>query len=186
MSQSQDTKQDTAKRIDTQVRREELPKEELRELIRKHRKDSGGLIPLLQTVQEREGYLSRKRLESIAREMNLSLAKIMGVVSFYSQFHIQPKGKNIIRVCMGTACHVKGAGQVMEKFQRELSIETGQTTEDREFSLEAVSCIGACGLAPVLTINHNTHGKVTTSDVNHLINRYVNGSNNGNEGGEQG
>ncbi len=163
---------DTAKRIGTKVQTGKLSKETLKDLINFYKQDEGGLIPLLQKVQEREGYLSRNRLEYIAQEMNLSLAKVMGVVSFYDQFHTHPKGKNVIRICMGTACHVKGAAEVMGKFQEVLSVETGETTDDESFSLEAVSCVGACGLAPVITINHNTHGKVTPEKVDDLFETY--------------
>ncbi|UMZ72719.1 NADH-quinone oxidoreductase subunit NuoE [Natranaerofaba carboxydovora] len=171
-------KTNTAKRIDTKVQANNLEENKIRKLIDEYKEDQGGLIPLLQKIQEEEGYLSRDRLEMIANEMNLSLAKVMGVVTFYSQFHLTPKGENVIRVCMGTACHVKGAGQIMEKLQNKLEIETGETTPDGKFTIDAVSCIGACGLAPVATINHDTHGKLTTDKVNDLLDEYDKGSDN--------
>lgn len=163
---------DTAKRIDTKARKRKLSKDDLLKIIKPHQQGEGGLITILQKIQEEEGFLARERLELIAAQLNISLAKVMGVVTFYSQFHTQPKGENIIRVCMGTACHVRGAAQVMEKFQEELTIETGESTDDGEFTLEAVSCIGACGLAPVITVNHNTHSKVTKEDIPEILERY--------------
>lgn len=163
---------DTAKRVDTKVQKESLKGDKIKSLLYKYKGEEGGLITLLQKLQEEEGYLSRARLELVAQEMNLSLAKVMGIVTFYSQFHLVPKGQNIIRVCMGTACHVKGSAGIMDTIQNELGVGTGETTSDGKFSVEAVSCIGACGLAPVITVNHETYGKLSPNEVLELLDDY--------------
>ena len=104
--------------------------------------------------------------------MNIPLAEIYGVVSFYTQFSIYPKGKYQINVCMGTACYVKGANEILDKFRTRLSIDVGECTEDGMFSLEACRCIGACGLAPVVTINEDVYGKLVADDVDGIIDKY--------------
>ncbi len=111
------------------------------------------LIPIMQEVQEMQGYLSRESVVEIGRYLDLPTSKIYGVATFYNQFRFQPLGKNHVQVCRGTACHVKGSAAILEALQRELEITAGQTTRDGLFSLEVVACIGACGLAPVISIN---------------------------------
>lgn len=142
------------------------------ELIKKYRQNPGGLIPLLQETQEAVGYLPREVLEKVAAGMNLSLAKVIGVATFYHQFHLAPRGKNIIRVCMGTACHVRGAADIMAAMEKELGIEVGGTTPDLGFTLEQVACLGACGLAPVITVNEDTHGRLTPGKVPEILAKY--------------
>ncbi|MCF8010487.1 MAG: NADH-quinone oxidoreductase subunit NuoE [Clostridiales bacterium] len=141
-------------------------------LIQKYREIPGGLVPLLQETQEEVGYLPREVLEKIASGLNLSLAKVVGVATFYHQFYLQPRGKNIIRVCMGTACHVRGASDILAAFEKELNIEVGETTLDQNFTLEEVACIGACSLAPVISINDNTHGKLVAGKIPELLGKY--------------
>jgi len=142
------------------------------ELIIKYRQNPGGLIPLLQKTQESVGYLPREVLEKVASGMNLSLAKVIGVATFYHQFHLKPRGKYIIRVCMGTACHVRGAADVLAAMEKELGVEVGGTTQDLSFTLEQVACLGACGLAPVITINEDTHGRLTPGKVPEILAKY--------------
>jgi len=146
--------------------------EDISKLIDKYRGSHGGLIPLLQEAQDQAGYLSRETLEQIAEGMKLSLAKVLGVTTFYSQFHLKPRGKNIIRICMGTACHVRGGASIMAKLEEELGIKTGETTKDLEFTLESVACIGACGLAPVMSINDDIHGKLTPEKIPEILAKY--------------
>lgn len=141
-------------------------------LIDKYRGTDGGLMPLLQESQDQAGYLSREMLEQIAEGLKLSLAKVVGVVTFYSQFHLKPRGKNIIRVCSGTACHVRGGASIMVKLEEELGIKIGETTEDLEFTLESVACIGACGLAPVMSVNDEIHGKLTPEMIPEILAKY--------------
>lgn len=142
------------------------------ELIEKYRQARGGLIPLLQETQELKGFLSRETLEKIASGMNLSLAKVVGVATFYHQFHLEPRGKYIIRVCMGTACHVRGAADILAAMEKELGVRVGDTTPDLTFTLEQVACLGACGLAPVIMINEDTHGKLTPDQVPEILAKY--------------
>ncbi|MFA6030441.1 MAG: NAD(P)H-dependent oxidoreductase subunit E [Elusimicrobiota bacterium] len=130
------------------------------------------LIPLLQEVQEVEGYLSRANMERIARHLNISSAKVYGVASFYNQFRFYKPGKYLVQLCRGTACHVKGSLPLLEALQRELKIEPGQTTRDGLFSIEVVACIGACGLAPVVAVNGEFHAAMTKARLPRLIDEY--------------
>ncbi|WP_236006137.1 NADH-quinone oxidoreductase subunit NuoE [Paradesulfitobacterium ferrireducens] len=146
--------------------------DDISKLLDKYRGTDGGLIPLLQEAQDQKGYLSREMLEQIAEGLKLSLAKVVGVATFYSQFHLNPRGKNIIRVCSGTACHVRGGASIMAKLEEELGIKTGETTQDLEFTLESVACIGACGLAPVMSVNDEIHGKLTPEMIPEILAKY--------------
>ena len=130
------------------------------------------LIPILQEAQEEYGYLPREVLKRIAGYLNLSLSQVYGVVTFYTQFHLEPRGENIIRVCTGTACHVRGASGILEEMEEELGIESGETTDNLKFTLETVACIGACGLAPVIMINDQTHGRLTPDRVPEILEKY--------------
>jgi NADH-quinone oxidoreductase E subunit len=130
------------------------------------------LIPLLQEVQEEEGFLSRESIMAIGKHLDLPASKIYGVATFYNQFRFQPLGKYHIQLCRGTACHVKGSANVLTAFQRELDIEAGQTSRDGLFSLEVVACIGACGLAPVISINGEFHAEVTSDKVKKILREY--------------
>ncbi len=130
------------------------------------------LIPILQAVQQGEGYLSRDSVIAIAQHLKLPASKIYGVATFYNQFRFTPQGEFHIQVCRGTACHVKGSGAVLEAIRRHLSIEPDETTRDGLFSLEVVACIGACGLAPVICINGNFHASVSPDDVSDILESY--------------
>ncbi len=130
------------------------------------------LIPILQEVQEKEGYLSKEAILRIGEYLNLPPSKIYGVATFYNQFRFQPVGKLHIMVCRGTACHVKGSAKVLEALKRELKIEPGQTTRDGLFSLEIVACLGACGLAPVIAINGEFIAGVEPDKVKGILNSY--------------
>ena len=144
----------------------------LDEIIAKHKDTRGALIPVLHEAQEVYGYLPLEVQRVIAEKLNIPLAEVYGVVSFYTQFSIYPKGQYQINVCMGTACYVKGANEVLDKFRTRLSIDVGECTEDGKFSLEACRCIGACGLAPVVTINDEVYGKLTADDVDGILDDY--------------
>lgn len=127
------------------------------------------LIPILQEVQDLYGFLSRDVVVRIGRHLDLPTSKIYGVATFYNQFRFQPIGRYHILVCRGTACHVKGSASVLKTLERELGIEAGQTSRDGKFSIEVVACIGACGLAPVICINGEFHGNLTTEKVVKLL-----------------
>ena len=127
------------------------------------------LIPLLQDIQEMEGYLPHDILKEVSRFLNVPMSSIYGVATFYNQFRLHPPGKYHIQVCRGTACHVYGSTDLMRILQQELDINVGQTTSDGLFSLEIVSCIGVCGLAPILTINGEVYPKVTAENIRQIL-----------------
>jgi NADH-quinone oxidoreductase E subunit len=130
------------------------------------------LIPILQEVQEQEGYISRAAVVRIGKHLDLPPSKIYGVATFYNQFRFQPAGKYHVQVCRGTACHVKGSAALLDAVQRELKLENGQTSRDGLFSLEVVACIGACGLAPVVCINGEFFAKMTSDGVRDLLQEF--------------
>jgi NADH-quinone oxidoreductase subunit E len=130
------------------------------------------LIPILQAIQEKEGYLSENSVVKVGRHLRMPASKIFGVATFYNQFRFEPIGKYHIQVCRGTACHVLGSATVLEKLQDILKIKAGQTSKDGLFSIEVVACIGACGLAPVICINGEFHAKVDTDMIDQIIDNY--------------
>jgi len=144
----------------------------LLKVIADHKGEKGALMHILQRAQEIYGYLPIEVQTIISDELNIPLEKIYGVVTFYSQFALNPKGKYRISVCLGTACYVKGAGDLFNKLQELLGIEDGGCTPDGKFSLESCRCIGACGLAPVLTINDDVYGKLTVDELESILAKY--------------
>lgn len=144
----------------------------LNELISQYVYQKGALIPVLQQAQEIYGYLPQDVLKQIGRGLKIPLSRVYGVVTFYAQFRLAPLGRNVVRVCMGTACHVRGGAKVLEQIEKELKIKDGQTTEDERYTLEIVACIGACGLAPVMQVNDNVHGRLTTESVGAILTKY--------------
>lgn len=142
---------------------------ELKEKLAEIKKMDGALMPALQAAQDIYGYLPAEVQQMISEELNISLEEIFGVATFYSQFTLNPQGKIQVAICMGTACYVKGSGDVLDKFKSKLGIDAGDCTEDGKYSLVATRCIGCCGLAPVLTVNDKVYGKVTVSDVEKII-----------------
>lgn len=146
--------------------------QQLDEVIAAHRSENGSLIPILHKAQDIFGYLPYEVQKRIAEGLGVSMAKVYGVVTFYSQFSLKQKGKYRINVCMGTACYVKGAGDILGKFLERLSIEVGDCTPDGKFSLDSCRCIGACGLAPVVTINDEVYGRLTPEMVDAIMDEY--------------
>ncbi|HYQ56372.1 MAG TPA: NAD(P)H-dependent oxidoreductase subunit E [Draconibacterium sp.] len=130
------------------------------------------LINVLHQVQSKLGYLPAEVQEVIAKELKTSVAKVYGVVTFYSFFTMIPQGENPISICMGTACYVRGAEQVLNEFKRQLKVEVGESTEDGKFSINCLRCVGACGLAPVVTVGEKVYGRVAPSDVKKIIAEY--------------
>ena len=129
----------------------------------------GKLIQALQKIQEKQGYLSEKAISNVARRMNISPNDIYGVASFYSQFRFTRPGKHIIKVCLGTACHVRGGENLLETVERKLNIHQGETTKDGKYSLERVACFGCCALAPVMVINNQVYGRVNNTKVKKIL-----------------
>ena len=141
-------------------------------ILARYQGKKGSLIPILQEVQALYNYLPKDALEYIAASTGTPIAQIYGVVTFYSQFHLNPRGRNIIRVCQGTACHVRGGKVILQTIEKELGIKAGHTTEDLRFTLETVACIGACGLAPVMQVNEDTHGRLTPDKLSAILAKY--------------
>lgn len=146
--------------------------EALGKLLDQYRDYKGGLIPVLQEAQNIYGYLPKDVLQRIAKELRIPFSKVFGVCTFYAQFHLKPRGRNIIRVCLGTACHVRGGSRVFEAAQESLGVKQGGTTEDLRFTLETVACIGACGLSPCMMINDETHGRLAPKQVSGIFESY--------------
>lgn len=146
--------------------------EQLKQVIAAHKGQKGALMPVLQLAQEIYGYLPIEVQQIISDEMQIPMSKIFGVVTFYSFYSLQPKGKYKISVCLGTACYVKGSGQVYDKLQQVLGIAGGECTPDGKFSLEACRCVGACGLAPVMMVNDDVHGRLTPNIVEDILAKY--------------
>ena len=153
---------------------EEKTLKELEQILSKYTNDKSNLIQILNEVQEKFGYVPTIAQEEIAKYLGIEVAEVYGVVTFYSRFTLKPKGKYAISVCMGTACFVKGGEQILERVKQKLGIEEGQTTEDGKFSIDATRCIGACGLAPVFTVNEEVYGKATPQKVDEVIKEYQN------------
>ena len=142
-------------------------------LIEEHKGTKGALMPVLQGAQSIYGYLPIEVQNHIALKMGVPLAEVYGVATFYSQFVLNPKGQVAIAVCLGTACYVKGSGDILNKITEKLGVGVGQTSPDGKYSVDATRCIGACGLAPVLTINDEVFGRLVTADVEKILEPYV-------------
>ncbi len=138
-----------------------------------HRGEEGVLIPVLQEAQEIYGYLSEELLTAIGKRLHIPLSRIFGVVSFYAQFYTTPRGRFTVRVCRGTACHVRGGKNVLKAVQQTLGIGEGETTRDFKFTFETVACLGACALSPVLLVNKNYYGKLTPAKVEKVLKQYA-------------
>lgn len=141
-------------------------------VITDHRDDKGALMPILQKAQDIYGYLPIEVQTIISNEMNVPLEKIYGIVTFYSQFSLNPKGEYKVSVCLGTACYVKGSGDIFNKIQEMLGISDGDCTPDGKYSLDSCRCIGACGLAPVMTVNDDVYGKLSADDLDGILAKY--------------
>ena len=145
---------------------------QLKQVIAEHKSQKGAVIPVLHEAQNIYGYLPIEVQEMVSEGLDVPLAEIYGIVTFYAQFSLNPKGKYQIGVCLGTACYVKGSGDVLEKVKEILGIEVGECTPDGLFSIDATRCIGACGLAPVLTVNEDVYGRLVVDDVPGIIEKY--------------
>ena len=143
--------------------------DQLDRIFEKYDGAGGDLIPILQDIQSELGYIPEEAMEATARFLNVPAAEVYGVVTFYAQFYLTPQGRNRIKVCLGTACHVRGADRILEAVERKLGIKPGETTEDMEFSAERVACFGSCALAPVVVINGKVHGNMTPRKTLELL-----------------
>lgn len=138
----------------------------------KYQGEMGALIPLLQSAQETYGYIPESAIDHISEIVGIPSAEIYGVITFYSQFRLKPMGKNIIKICDGTACHVNASTAIIKTIEEELQIDGDETTEDGLFTLQKVACLGCCSLSPVIMINDETHGKLTPKRVSQLLQEY--------------
>ena len=152
---------------------EKQNKEELLKVLEKYEKDESNLIQILNEVQEKYGYIPEFAQSSIAEYLGIEKAQIYGVITFYSRFTLEPKGKYNVSICLGTACFVKGSEKLLDKAKEILKIKEGQTTSDGKFSIDATRCIGACGLAPVFTVNEEVYGKATPELMEKVIKEYM-------------
>lgn len=140
--------------------------------VEKYKGEEGAVMMALHDIQDAYGYISLDNQKYLSKELNVPLSEIYGIITFYNRFSLTPKGKYNIQVCLGTACHVQGAGNLFEQVKATLKIEDGQTTPDGLFSLEGVRCLGACGLAPAIVVNNEVYGKVTPKKLEEIISMY--------------
>ncbi len=142
-------------------------------VLARHLGDSGALIPILQETQAAYGYLPRPALAELARRLDMPYAEVFGVATFYAQFHFAPRGKTIIKICTGTACHVAGAPDVIRALTDELNLEVGATSDDMRFTVEVVACVGCCGLAPVVVVGDHPNGQLDAGKTRQLAKRLL-------------
>ncbi len=147
----------------------------INKIIDKWNADPDYVIEMMQDIQDELKHTPREALEQVAKQTKVPLARLYHIATFYKSFSLEPRGKFEIQVCTGTACHVKGAALILDAFERELNIQTGETTKDKLFSLEGVRCLGCCSLAPVITIGKDLYGEVKTADIPKLIAKYKGG-----------
>ena len=144
--------------------------EQLEQILSQHSRERGDLIPILQEVQERFSYLPEEAMRGVAKFLRLSDSNIYGVATFYAQFKFSPTGGQIVKVCRGTACHVRGGTKILEEVEKRLGIKAGGTTDDLEYSLETIACFGSCALAPVVVVDQNVYGRMTKTKVGQILN----------------
>ena len=149
---------------------------EVKEMLKEFDNDKQHLITILNEVQEKYGYIPRVAQVEIANYLNIPLAEVYGVITFYSRFSLEPKGKYNVSICLGTACFVKGSKEILERAKQRLGIEEGKTTPDGRFSLDTTRCVGACGLAPVFTINNEVYGKATVQKLDEVLDELMKNS----------
>ena len=147
-------------------------RERLSPILAPYRRQRGALIPVLQKVQEELGYLPEEAVSEIAHFFGVSESEVYGVVSFYAQFRFERQGEHTIKVCQGTACHVRGGRRILETVEQEVGIQPGETTEDYKFSLERVACFGSCALAPVMVVDRTVYGRMTTAKARKILTEY--------------
>ncbi len=144
-------------------------KEDMVQILERYTTDRDNLIQILNETQEKFGYIPKTSQLEISKYLNIPMAEVYGVITFYSRFTLEPKGKYAISVCLGTACFVKGSEQILNRLKDRLKIDVGQTTADGKFSIDATRCVGACGLAPVFTVNNEVHGKATVKKLDEVL-----------------
>ena len=149
--------------------------EEIEKIISKYKYDSSALIPILQDIQREENWLPREHLKYLSKRLQIPETRIYEIATFYKAFSLKPRGKYQIGVCLGTACHVQGGENILQKFERELKIKRGETTPDLKWTLETVRCLGCCSLSPVVRINKDTYGRLTQAKISKILKMYQEG-----------
>jgi len=144
----------------------------INKIMEQYGKKQSGLIPILQDIQKHKGYLPQEELSLVAKELKVPLSRLYSLATFYKVFSLAPRGRHTINVCLGTACHVKGGAKLLDKLKRDLEINPGETTKDKRFTLEAVRCVGCCGLAPVVVIDGDFHGKLNQKKLEKVLKKY--------------
>lgn len=147
-------------------------KEQIQPILKKYSKDKSALIDILHDTQAAIGYLPQEALEEIHQGLGVPLSRVYSVATFFKAFSLTPRGRNLINVCMGTACHVRGSDKVLAELEKELGIKNGENTPDLKFTLETVNCVGACALGPMLIIGEDYHGEMTPEKVNEVLKNY--------------
>ncbi|MFW6140300.1 MAG: NADH-quinone oxidoreductase subunit NuoE [Acidobacteriota bacterium] len=149
-----------------------MDEDKLTGIIEKYKDNPNATVAILQDIQEEYNYLPREVMTKISKEFNIPLSRLLSVATFYKAFSLTPRGKYQINICLGTACHVRGGARIMNKVERELGIKRGQTTENLRFSLDEVRCLGCCGLAPVIVVGEDVHGKISEDKVMSILDKY--------------
>jgi len=150
----------------------EKQQEKVNQVLKKHQHDESRLVDILQDIQAEIGYLPKEALEEAGKGLGVPLSRVYGVATFFKAFSLTPRGRHLINVCMGTACHVRGADKVLESIEKALKIKTGQTTKDLRFTLETVNCVGACALGPMVIVGEDYHGEMTPEGVAAVLKEY--------------
>ena len=148
--------------------------ERVNAFIRKHKNQKKALIAILQDIQAEYSYLPREALQQVSRSVGVPLIDVIGVATFYRAFSLKPRGKHVVTVCMGTACHVRGGPKILEEFERRLGVASGDTTEDGKFTLETVACLGCCAIGPVVVVDGDYHAQTSIRKVEAIIKQYLN------------
>jgi NADH-quinone oxidoreductase subunit E len=147
-------------------------KEEVKRVLKKHNNDKSLLVDILQDIQSEIGYLPKEVLQETSQGLGVPVSRVYSVATFFKAFSLTPRGRHLINVCLGTACHVRGAGKVLEKIEQELGIKTGETTADLKFTLETVNCVGACALGPMVIVGEDYHGEMTPEGIVSVLKEY--------------
>jgi len=150
----------------------EAETQKVKSFISKYNKEKKALISILQDIQGEYNYLPQEALRLVSESLGIPLIDIVGVATFYRAFSLEPRGKHLVTVCLGTACHVRGGPKILEEFEKKLNIEAGGTTEDGEFSLETVACLGCCAIGPVVVVDHDYYAQITIRKVNSILKKY--------------
>lgn len=145
----------------------------VKSFVTKYNKEKKALISILQNIQEEYNYLPQEALRIVSETLNIPLINIIGVATFYRAFSLEPRGKHLVTVCMGTACHVRGGPKILEEFERKLNIQAGETTKDKQFSLEIVACLGCCAIGPVVVVDGDYYAQTTIRKVGSILKKYM-------------